>query len=46
MSVNLSRSGTELAAAEFRGRYGEKPALRLILPKIRKQVKRVGQLLR
>lgn len=37
---------TEFAAAEFRGRYGEKPALQMILPKVRKQVKRVGQLLR
>lgn len=33
------------AAREFRERYGEKPALQLVLPKVRKQVKRVLQLL-
>lgn len=37
---------TRTAAAEFRSRYGEKPALQLILPKIRKQAKRIAQHLR
>lgn len=33
------------AAREFRGRFGEKPALQLVLPKVRRQAKRVLQLL-
>lgn len=34
----------DAAAAEFRSRYGERPALQLVLPKIRRQAKRVAQL--
>lgn len=33
------------AAREFRERYGERPALQLVLPKVRRQAKRVKQLL-
>ena len=34
---------TRVAAADFRNRYGEKPALQLILPKVRKQARRMEQ---
>ncbi len=34
---------TRAAAWEFRSRYGEKPALQMILPKVRKQARRIGQ---